>query len=406
MIRNFASIAFFPTLAFISVLAASSAANDSPPPDEREVSVAELQLKAFDQRIVAALARPAPDREIADLRDARAQYRDKVEPRLMEILAVRQSHLRALASRRSLREPAVQTEKATVDRLQHLLCFVNSMGMRFVIIEPGAFMMGSPEGEAGHQNDETLHKVTLTRAFRMGGSHVTRGQFAAFAAESGFKTDAEKAGMGTAFDGRTFKEMLGGSWRNPGFAQTDEHPVVDVSWNDATAFCRWLSAKEHRSYRLPTEAEWEYACRAGGQTAYFWGDDPQGGEGYANCADLTAKARFPNWNHIFNWRDGSVFTSPVHSYKPNGLGLYDMIGNTWEWCSDYYSGPYPDVEALDPSGAAVEIKNGRRVLRGGRGISTPLTRDALAVPQRRRIFRSPISVLDFACVSIFDSGRE
>jgi formylglycine-generating enzyme required for sulfatase activity len=123
-----------------------------------------------------------------------------------------------------------------------------------------------------------------------------------------------------------------------------------VSWNDSVGFCDWLSKQEGKHYRLPTEAEWEYAARAGTQTTWWWGDNPDDGAGAANLFDATCKARFvTGWTGIFNWSDGYCFTSPVGRFKPNAWGLYDMIGNACEWCSDWY-GDYPKGDATDPQG--------------------------------------------------------
>jgi len=250
--------------------------------------------------------------------------------------------------------------------------FTNSLGMKFVRIDSGEFLMGSPANEEGHDPDETQHKVKITKPFMMQTTHVTRGQFAAFVKDSGYQTDAEKQGWTFCLsaDGTKVEKVKGASWKNPGFEQTDDHPVVEVSWNDAQAFCQWLSKKEGKTYRLPTEAQFEYASRAGTHTAYFWGDNPDDGNGFANCADLTAKEKFPAWT-TFKWRDGFVFTSPVGSFKPNAFGLYDMIGNALEWCNDYY-GPYPAGDAVDPTGPAQGDANSSRVLRGGSWGSTPL----------------------------------
>ena len=258
-------------------------------------------------------------------------------------------------------------EASSLEQVHHSASkeFTNTIGMRFTRIEPGEFLMGSPDSEVGRDKNETQHKVKLTKPFLIGIHHVTRGQFAAFVKGAAYRTDAEKDGWAYAyFDEINFGKVNGASWEKPGFVQTDDHPVVEVSWNDATAFCKWLSAKEGKNYRLPTEAEWEYACRAGANTAYFWGDNPDGGLGFANCADLTAKEKFSAWNPVFKWRDGFVFTSPVGSFKPNPWGLYDIIGNAWEWCSDFY-GPYPDGDAVDPTGPAQGDANSSRVLRGG-----------------------------------------
>jgi formylglycine-generating enzyme required for sulfatase activity len=211
---------------------------------------------------------------------------------------------------------------------------------------------------------------------------VTRGQFAKFAKDDGFMTDAETEGWATTWTGEKWADVNGASWRNPGFDQSDDHPVVQISWNDAEAFCRWLSRREDKHYRLPTEAEWEYACRAGTQTAYVWGDNPLDGKGWANCRDRTFSLKFPKANGpIFIWSDNYAFTSPVGVFKPNSWGLYDMIGNASEWCSDWY-GPYPEGNALDPKGpsddsaskfyiAVLHYNGPERILRGGSWFFTP-----------------------------------
>ena len=127
--------------------------------------------------------------------------------------------------------------------------------------------MGSPANEQGRYPDERpQHKVEITRPFYMGVSPVTRGQFAAFVDTEHYKTEAEVDGQGGfGFNAAAGKWEVNPeyTWRHPGFDQTDEHPVVTVSWNDAVSFCTWLSKKEGKTYELPTEAEWEYSCRAG-----------------------------------------------------------------------------------------------------------------------------------------------
>ena len=157
-----------------------------------------------------------------------------------------------------------------------------------------------------------------------------------------------------------WERRSGGSWRDPGFEQTGDHPVVNVSWNDTGAFAQWLSRKESRHYRLPSEAEWDYACRAGTQTAYPWGNRPDAGGGFANAADRTFKCRFPAVP-AFTWDDGFVYTAPVGSFKPNSWGLYDMIGNALEWSSDYYDA-YPAGEEVDPKGPSQGDQDASRLL--------------------------------------------
>jgi formylglycine-generating enzyme required for sulfatase activity len=246
----------------------------------------------------------------------------------------------------------------------------NSLGMKFVEIKPGEFLTGSPTTDANHQPNETQHTVALTKGFLMAMNDVTRGQFAAFVADSGYRTDAETAGKAWSWNNGKPAEVNGANWRNPGYDQTDDHPVVDVSWNDAKAFCAWLRKKEGKNYRLPTEAEWEYSCRAGTTTAYPWGDNPEGGKGCANVGDLQLKQRLGNtgaWTG-FNFDDGYVFTSSVGSFRPNAWGLHDMIGNVSQWCEDGY-GDYPQDRTVDPTGVPNSTS---RVLRGGSWYGLPM----------------------------------
>ncbi|HJT77659.1 MAG TPA: formylglycine-generating enzyme family protein, partial [Gemmataceae bacterium] len=257
--------------------------------------------------------------------------------------------------------------------------------LTLVLVPPGKFRMGSPKGEEGRFDDEKQHEVEITQAFYLGKYDVTRGQFRAFAEDDGYKTEAETDGLGgwgydeaagkfkgPLFDANTGKHTGGEttkySWRDAGFPQTNQHPVVNVSWNDAQAFCRWLARRSGKAVRLPTEAEWEYACRAGTRTRYYSGDDAETLAQVGNVADGTAKKKFPNWQTI-SAEDGYVFTAPVGSFRPNGFGLYDMHGNVWQWCQDRYGQDYyQNSPKSDPQGT----DNGlARVLRGGSWINRP-----------------------------------
>src|SRR5262249_5278878 len=162
-------------------------------------------------------------------------------------------------------------------------------------------------------DEHPQHEVRITRPFYLGVTEVTRGQFRLFVDEEGYRTEAEKdgkGGYGWNEEKKTFEQNPRYTWQSPGFEQTDEHPVVNVSWNDAQAFVGWLSRKEGETYRLPTEAEWEYACRAGTTTRYSCGDDPEGLVAVGNIADETAKVKYPDWTTIAA-RDGFVYTAPV-----------------------------------------------------------------------------------------------
>ena len=246
--------------------------------------------------------------------------------------------------------------------------FSESLKMRFVTIPAGTFRMGSPDDEAGRGSDEgPQHTVRISRDFRMAVHEVTRGQFAAFVRETGYQTEAEKGG-GSNFGFNTatgnYEIDAKYNWRNPGYPQTDDHPVVLVTWNDAKAFCEWLSRKDNRTYRLPTEAEWEYACRSGSTTRYWNGDDQEGLAKIANVGDGTLKQRYSDWSEeTITSRDGHVFTAPVGSFPANAFGLHDMHGNVWEWCADWFdSDYYENSPAADPQGPG---SGSSRVLRGG-----------------------------------------
>ncbi len=231
---------------------------------------------------------------------------------------------------------------------------VNSIGMKLAPIPPGQFLMGSPDNETGRNaNEGPQHEVILTGPFYMGVHDVTVGQFKAFVKETGYQTEPEKGGGAYRFaDGSWQLDPLA-NWQNPGFEQSDDHPVVCVSWNEANAFCNWLSKKEKRMYQLPTEAQWEYACRAGTTTAYSFGDDPKDLGDYAWYQDNSG-------NH----------THPVGGKKPNPWGLYDMHGNVWQWCADgereYPKAPHKE-SIKDPKGP----DNGGRVVRGGSWVFEP-----------------------------------
>ncbi len=262
----------------------------------------------------------------------------------------------------------------------------NSIGMKLTYIPACSegFLMGSeiPAEEvmkrfgadkADYFTDEhPQHRVRLTKSYLLGVHAVTRGEFGRFVREANYKTTAEEKGTGWGWSKEGYKEQAGLTWRNPGFEQTDEHPVVLVSHDDAMAFCKWLSDKEGKKYRLPTEAEWEYACRAGTKTIFFWGDQIEDGKRFANMCDEAAN----NWSnatvqtgfmYYVKWNDGFANTSPVGSFQANPWGLQDMLGDVFQWCSDWY-GSYSDGEQTDPSGPG---NGASRVLRGGSWNRTP-----------------------------------
>lgn len=224
--------------------------------------------------------------------------------------------------------------------------------------------------------DETpVHEVHITRPFYLGQYEVTVGQFRRFLEESGHIAESIADGTGGyGFDpahdplGSGRREYFSGrspiySWSNPGFEQNDQHPVVNVTWNDANAMAAWLSRKEGQIYRLPTEAEWEYAGRAGTRTRYHGGDDPLSLLQTANTFDRDAARHWPQWlDDATPGHDGYAFTAPVGQFNPNLWGLYDMHGNVWEWVSDWYGADYyrqsPVTDPQGPPGGEVRVRRG------------------------------------------------
>jgi len=243
--------------------------------------------------------------------------------------------------------------------------------MKLVRIPAGTFLMGSPETETGREKYETQHKVTISKPFYLGVTGVTRRQFQAFVELAGYQTDAEKRGWGTYFAGGRVRHIPGRNWENPGYEVGPDHPVACVTWDDANRFCQWLAAKTGRSLRLPTEAEREYACRAGTTTTYQWGNDPTDGEGWCNVSDQTLKDALKLGRGIpgilskgvCKWRDGYAFAAPVGRFHANAWGLFDMHGNLLEWCADWFQADYYNMGGrVDPQGPRAGTQ---RVIRGG-----------------------------------------
>ena len=275
-------------------------------------------------------------------------------------------------------------------------------GVVFILVVPGTFQMGSPYGEAGRSDDEgPVHEVRITRPFYLGETEVTVGQWRRFAQDSGYRTEAESTvgHLRSNFaefsvylfedeteaeveeGGFTFDASLdlkwdpGAVWSNPipahAYGSIVTHPVTQVSWNDASQYCG------HYGYRLPTEAEWEYACRVGATGRYWWGEVEDGGNGKGNFLSLDSEfgysfsgrstPSFWNWEQFtllspYTFDDGFLFTSPVASFIANPWGFYDMHGNVTEWCQDAFAS---DFYAQSPLNDPVNEAGQGRVLRGG-----------------------------------------
>jgi formylglycine-generating enzyme required for sulfatase activity len=373
-----------------------------------------LALRSSDLQTVIALlnARKTDDSFTAAFRDRLIQGLGKINPALesdQELLHNTQAFLRGDLSPRLFTRyaageldrillamaPVAPVKPAPADAPMKPAApgFAESLGLKFVSIPAGEFRMGSDETaedlkKAGFvipagvdPGDESPARTVRMSAFRMQTTEVTRGQFAEFVRSTNYKTDAEKdgkGGYGFNAESGVFEQDPKYTWRNAGFPQTDNHPVVNVSWNDADAFATWMTSESKKRaetvrYLLPTEAQFEYAMRAGATTRFATGDNSQSLDGHANVQDASLERRVPNVDYAnypsFSFDDGVAFTAVVGSYPKNAFGLYDMHGNVGEWCRDWYDAKYyAAARDQDPPGPS---SGSFRVLRGGSWGSGP-----------------------------------
>jgi formylglycine-generating enzyme required for sulfatase activity len=242
-----------------------------------------------------------------------------------------------------------------------------------VLIRPGTFMMGTtteelqrekiPKKYAGREQPQI--EVMFHSGFYLGRYPVTVHEFAHFILETGYKTPK---GAHTYVQGKGYDKSNSHDWKDPGFPQTDRHPVTCVNYIDATAYAQFLSHKTGKDYRLPSEAEWEYACRAGTKTARFWGDDRDRARKFANVADLSLAREYkrePEPDRFFAFDDGFPFTSPVGSFQPNPFGLYDTLGNVWELVADNWHETYDGAPTDGTVWTAIGSDHDAHVMRGG-----------------------------------------
>jgi formylglycine-generating enzyme required for sulfatase activity len=237
-----------------------------------------------------------------------------------------------------------------------------------VMLPAGNFVMGSGDEDLLAEPDEQpAHRVQVTAPFAIGKFEVTRGQYGAFVKETG---RVHAPGCNSTRSGR-FLNNPKASWQHPGFQQQDTEPVVCVSWDDAQAYVSWLSRKTGKPYRLPSEAEWEYAARGGTSGARYWADGSAATAcKYASVADTVFKATARGMQS-FPCADGYAQTAPVGRFAPNAHGLHDMLGNVWEWVEDCWNQGYAGAsnQAAARSTGSCEI----RVFRGGAWNSKPAT---------------------------------
>ncbi len=229
-----------------------------------------------------------------------------------------------------------------------------------VVIPPGDFVMGYDGGVAEDRYEGPPHPVTIGYAFAIGRMEISNAQFGAFVEDTGYEpgTDCRM------WDGTGVSHIPGKDWRDPGYGRPPaaNEPAACISWYDAKAYVGWLAKQTGQPYRLPTEAEWEYVARGGSQTDYAWGNDPDAGCFMANYYDESAAGQRP-WDPV-GCDDGHAIVAPIGSLQPNPFGLYDIIGNVWEWVEDCYIMPY-GVQPTDGSDHQVDGACERRGVRGG-----------------------------------------
>jgi len=269
-------------------------------------------------------------------------------------------------------------------------------GIALILIPSGEFQMGSPTSEPDRSPMERQHHRFVRQPFYIGETEVTVEQFRKFVQETGYLTDAERGvEEGGRYGKGAFASTVQGdrqwnataNWRNPfpnlkQYKLNNNHPVVQITWADAQQFV------EHFALRLPTEAQWEYAARAGTHTRFFWGSAEAQGKGFGNVADTSGHKRFAYWNLFFPFDDGTTLLADVGQYKANPWKLYDIVGNVSEWCQDSFAKDYPR-DGSDESPVPGD-NNSVRVIRGGSWLDAPDTQRSA-----KRIGFAPHSRRDF-----------
>ena len=263
------------------------------------------------------------------------------------------SHARGL-------DPALLEGARTDDATRGFIIRDFPGGPDMVLIPPGNFLMGVPKNESAREKSDDRaafprERIEIQRPFLLSQFPVTREQFGAFASHGGYA-------------------LAGSGWRDAGFPQDDNHPVVNVTYSDACEYASWAGNRSQKPYRLPSEAEWEYAARAQTTFARYWGEGTEDICRYANVADQklrNSRGDQPNPDRYAACNDGYINTSPVGKFLPNSFGLYDMLGNVWEWCEDNWHRDYIG-RPIDGSAWNTGGDTHLRVIRGGAWYVRPM----------------------------------
>ncbi len=363
--------------------------------DRALAAVAQNDFKSADQALAEA-AQIAPDSQA--LRDVHGRVDSMRQGRASGLLAQARSALDGgnltLAQQLADQAKAISPDLAGLgefgERLTNARLYSSYkpgqvFGDRFadmpgqapsmVVIPTGSFPMGAPDNETGREDAETpQHDVTIAKGFALSRTSVTVGQFREFVRASGYQPDSAKLGGASVYDEGTgaMRDDSSASWQDDyaGHTADSRLPVVNVSWNDAKAYVDWLSQRTGKTYRLPSEAEFEYALRGGTTTRYWWGDGAPSGkvENLTGSGDRSPSGR--RWSNAFQgYRDGFWGPAPVMNFAPNPFGLYDIDGNVSEWVQDCWHDSY--LRAPRDGSAWVNPGCGIRVVRGGSWGSSP-----------------------------------
>jgi len=373
--------------------------------DALELARDDLDFEGAEARLVEAEGiHEAPD-AVAEARASIAEFRDRhiedlhrevqahidegrydqADDGITELVALGHERSRIEALQTSLTDARLygsfEPGQVFSDEIERL----NRSGPEMVVVPAGSFMMGSPDNEADRMSNEgPQHRVRFDRGFAMARTEVSVGQFAAFIADTGYRTDAETSGGSRVYhlDSGRMDQERGIHWRHDFSGEdADENlPVIHVSWRDASAYANWLSDQTGRTYRLPSEAEFEYALRAGSQTPYWWGDGSPPENDMENVTgDRDVSPTGARWNVAFRrYSDDHWGPAPVGSLQANPFGLFDMGGNVMEWVEDCWHDSF--VRAPDDGSAWVNPGCERRVIKGASWSSTPaMSRSAFRI---------------------------
>lgn len=351
--------------------------------DEAALATARNQVAAHRQSYISGL-----DDEIMALID-QGDY-DGAEATFNELVAMGHSRDRLSYLQGALEDARLYGSFEPGQRFHEDLGSIGGSGPEMIVIPAGSFMMGSPDRERDRANNEgPQHRVSFERGFALSLTEVTVEQFERFIQASGYRTDAEVSGSSQIYNIETgrMEDRKGVTWHRDysGAAAEPNLPVVHVSWRDAQAYTEWLAAETGRSYRLPSEAEFEYALRAGSTDMYWWGNKSPSDNDVENLTgDRDVSPTGARWNEAFRrYSDGYWGPGPVGTLAANPFGLYDMGGNVMEWVADCWHDSY--VRAPVDGSAWLNPGCTRRVVRGGSWSSTPaMARSAFRISSLER----------------------